>query len=36
MATRTDVAKLAGVSVATVSNVFMGYKHVSEELTHKV
>ena len=36
MATRTDVAKLAGVSEATVSNVFIGRKHVSEELTHKV
>lgn len=36
MATRTDVAKLAGVSVATVSNVFIGRKPVSAELTEKV
>jgi Transcriptional regulators len=31
-----DVAKLAGVSVATVSNVLTGKKPVSDELTQKV
>ncbi len=36
MATRKDVAKLAGVSVATVSNVFIGRKPVSPDLTQKV
>lgn len=36
MATRKDVAKLAGVSTATVSNVMGGSKYVSEELKAKV
>lgn len=36
MATRKDVAELAGVSVATVSNVFLGKVVVSKEVEAKV
>lgn len=36
MATRDEVAKLAGVSPATVSNVLTGRKYVSPELTQKI
>lgn len=36
MATRDDVARLAGVSPATVSNVLTGRKYVSPELTQKI
>ncbi len=36
MATITDVAKKAGVSISTVSNVINGTKFVGEELTEKV
>ncbi len=36
MATRKEVAKLAGVSTATVSNVMGGSKFVSDELKEKV
>jgi DNA-binding LacI/PurR family transcriptional regulator len=36
MATRKDVAKLAGVSTATVSNVMAGSKFVSDDLKEKV
>lgn len=36
MATRSDVARIAGVSDATVSHVINGTKYVSEELKQKV
>lgn len=36
MPTRKDVAKLAGVSTATVSNVYTGKNVVSKDLRHKV
>ena len=36
MATIKDVAKRAGVSISTVSNVLNSSKYVSDELTQKV
>lgn len=36
MSTRKDVAKLAGVSVATVSHVISNSKYVSPELVSRV
>ena len=36
MPNRADVAKLAGVSTATVSNVFNENKYVSPELRERV
>ena len=36
MATRREVAQLAGVSVATVSNVLNRSKRVTPEVTHRV
>ena len=36
MATIKDVAKRAGVSISTVSNVINGSQYVSGELTKKV